>query len=1120
MRSRFDRTVRQVFAAALATTLILCAALYKLSIDAEEAVALVSQTHQLLAKVSLVRNSTLQSELDTQNFRLTGQQSHRRSRDLQLVRRESAMAGIQRLVQDDAAQLGRWEQLRQVIEQRMSIANEIMRLREAEGQEAATAYAMAAPLQATRARMHALLDALEGEAVRQQQLYSDRQTRTREELRWAGTVVSAALLALLAASHGLIRRQLAAAQEHQQDLAEREEHLDVTLRSIGDAVLVTDTEGHVRRMNPAAEHLLDSPLEQAQGRDVGELLSLVDADSEAASPMPLTRLAEAVRASGLQARLQRPDGSLCAVNVMAAPLWSRKRQFLGLVYVVRDTTDELALQALLRQQKEQADRAAQERGIQLLESKDHLRNVLSNVPAMIAYVDKSLRYVYVNRQYLDCFAPGLADLTGLSVQEVLGKDRYAVASPMITKVLAGEPQSYDWEPFPGVWQAISYAPRRMADGAVDGYYVLGTDITHRKEAEQRIQVLNLHLEEHVDELQRVSRALRTLSAGNKILLRAQDEQTLLDGMCEAVVSAGGYQLAIVWQPHPADPGRLQAVAQSGLPAGLEFLRQQDWPLADAPEGQGAPARAMRLGLATFVGNIAEDAAEALWHHSLGGVACAMACPLITAGRCFGVLAIYDRRPSTFDQEEARLLAEAAEDLAFGLDTLRARAERQQALAAMQRLERTDALTGLPNGTQFDEALAAALEPASRDSQDAAAAPAGFALLQCNVERLRDINDTLGFKQGDALLREIGERLRAEAPASALVARLRGDEFAVLMRDSDRAQARAVVERLQQALARPVLVADIPLHVNVCMGLVQSPQDGSSPHDLFRRVDIAMQHARRKGLPCAPFERSMDRIDPGKLKRAGELKHALERDELRLFVQPKVDMREGRVSGAEVLVRWQHPELGLLGPGEFIELAEQTGLIKPLTEWVMGRTLAQLKAWRPQGLHLPLAVNLSARNLRDEDLLPTVLRLHREWDAEPGTLELEITESTVMEDASFAMGILHGLREAGIPLYVDDFGTGYSSLAYLQRLPVDYIKIDQSFVFDMTESQNSATIVRSTIDLVHDLGRRAVAEGIESAEHWRRLLDMGCDVGQGYFIARPMPAEQFPAWLKDFRPPAV
>ncbi|WP_255501203.1 EAL domain-containing protein [Mitsuaria sp. WAJ17] len=1113
MRSRFDLTVRRVFAAALATTLILCAALYKLSLDAEEAARLVTQTHQLLVKVSLVRNSTLQSELDTQSFRLTGQQAYRRSRDLQLVRREAALASIQRLVQDDAVQQGRWQQLRAVIDERVAIVNEIVRLREEQGQAAAAALAAAVPLQATRARMHALLDAIESEALRQQQLYSERQTRTRDQLRWAGVVVSAALLAVLVASHGLIRRQLRAADEHQQDLAEREEHLDVTLRSIGDAVLVTDPEGHVRRMNPAAEHLLDSPLDQAQGHDVGDLLSLVDADTPYPTPLPLARLAEAVRTSGLQARLQRGDGSLCVVNVTAAPLWSRRREFLGLVYVVRDISDERALQALLRQQKEQADRNAQERGVQLLESEDHLRNLLSHVPAMIAYVNKSLHYVYVNRKYLDCFAPALADLTGLTEQEVLGEERFAIASPMIAGVLAGEAQDYDWEPFPGLWQAISYAPRRLADGTVEGYYVLGTDITLRKEAERRIQDLNQHLADHIDELQRVSRALRTLSAGNKILLRAQDESTLLDGMCEAVVSAGGYELAIVWLADAETPGRLQAVAQSGLAAGLDFLRAQTWVLADTPEGQGAPARAVRQGLSTFVGNIAEEPAEAQWHRGLGGVACAVACPLITAGRCFGVLAIYDRRASTFDQEEARLLAEAAEDLAFGLDALRARAERRQALAAMHSLERTDALTGLPNSTQLDETLAAALEQRLADP-----AQAGFALLQCNVERLKDINDTLGFKQGDQLLREIGARLRAVAPTSALVVRLRGDEFALLLHGSDRPQALALIATLQQALARPVIVADIPLHINVTMGLVLCPEDGTSPHDLFRRVDIAMQHARRRGLPCAPFELGMDRIDPGKLKRAGELKRAIERDELRLYLQPKVDMREGRVCGAEVLVRWQHPEHGLLGPGEFIELAEQTGLIKPLTEWVLDRTLAQLKAWQAQGLQLPLAVNLSARNLRDEDLLLTVLRLHRQWEVMPGALELEITESTVMDDACFALGVLHGLREAGIPLYVDDFGTGYSSLAYLQRLPVDYIKIDQSFVFDMTESQHSATIVRSTIDLVHDLGRRAVAEGIETHEHWRRLLGMGCDVGQGYFIARPMPAEQFPAWLRGYRLP--
>ncbi|HLO93254.1 MAG TPA: CHASE3 domain-containing protein, partial [Burkholderiaceae bacterium] len=336
MRSRFDVTVRWVFAAALATTLILSAALYKLITDAEEAARLVTQTHQLLSKVSLVRNSTLQIELDTQNFRLTGQPALRRSRDTQLLRREAALSHIQRLVQDDEAQRARWEELRAVVDQRMAIANEIVRLREELGEPAASAYAGKAPLQATRVRMHALVDAMEGEAVRQQQLYGERQMRTRGQLRWLGAVVSLALLALLAASQVLIRRQLRSDDEHRQDLAEREEHLDITLRSLGDAVIVTDPDGRIRRSNPAAEQLLDSPSEQFQGRHVGELLSLLDPHGIEPTPLPLPRLAEAMQAGGLRARLQRGDGSLCAVCVMAAPLWSRRRAFLGLVYVVRD----------------------------------------------------------------------------------------------------------------------------------------------------------------------------------------------------------------------------------------------------------------------------------------------------------------------------------------------------------------------------------------------------------------------------------------------------------------------------------------------------------------------------------------------------------------------------------------------------------------------------------------------------------------------------------------------------------------------------------------------------------------------------------------------------------------
>jgi EAL domain-containing protein (putative c-di-GMP-specific phosphodiesterase class I) len=234
------------------------------------------------------------------------------------------------------------------------------------------------------------------------------------------------------------------------------------------------------------------------------------------------------------------------------------------------------------------------------------------------------------------------------------------------------------------------------------------------------------------------------------------------------------------------------------------------------------------------------------------------------------------------------------------------------------------------------------------------------------------------------------------------------------------------------------------------------------------------------------------------------------------LQPKVDFSSGQICGAEALVRWMHPLKGLIPPGLFIDLAEQTGLIKPLTEWVIVAALDLLQSWQAKGCAVPIAINLSARNFRDEQLFAKYRQWHSERSVSTGLLEIEITESTVMEHAEYALRALSEMSDAGIPLYVDDFGTGYSSLSYLQKLPVDYIKIDQSFVSAMHRDRDSATIVRSTIDLVHDLGRKTVAEGVETKEHWDLLKDLGCDIAQGYYIAKPMPSSDFQKWAEDFR----
>ncbi len=876
----------------------------------------------------------------------------------------------------------------------------------------------------------------------------------------------------------------------------------------------TDRQGRVTRMNPVAERLTGWPMVEALGRPAQEVLRI----AEEVDGRPLAcPIADVLQSGEPQARergiaLLARNGSRLPISMNATPKLDHAGQLRGTVLVFRDVTLERQAQRSIEAQNAWLAERVQERTAQLHESEMHLRNVTSNVPALIAYVDAGQRYVYANQQYRERFAPERADITGCTVAEILGATRYAMASPLIHRVLRGEPQTYDWEPFPGVWQVISYVPQQDAEAHVVGYYVLGTDITERKRAEEEIRGLNGRLALQVRDLERVSRALRTLSAGNRTMLRAQDEDDLLHSMAKAIVTVGGYGAAIIWYRDRAT-STLLAMAECGYPGGLAALRVLRVSCDEDGFGAGVAGSAVRTGNVSSVGDMAADETYIPWRHHLAGHRSALGCPLQVGGEVIGALAIYDAEPDTFDADQVTLLSESADDLAFGIATLRARAEQERERAAMYRLMHFDALTGLPNQTQFAAALDAAVALGHHAGQP-------FAALQTYIDRLREVNDALGFAYGDAMLQEFAERLRLAAPEQALVARLRGDEFAILIPGGDREAAESLAQQLDARLAAPFQIADIPLNVSFKTGIVLFPNHGATPHDVFRHMDIALHQAKQRGSKHAFFDAERNSNQPSRLSMASELKQAIDRDQLRLFLQPKVDMRSGRVCGAEALVRWQHPVRGLVPPGEFIELAEHTGLIKPLTEWMLVAVLGLNRDWAAQGCALPIAVNLSARNLRDEDLLDRIRHLLSSFQTAPGLLELEITESTLMEDAPFALAVLHDLRTLGIPLHIDDFGTGYSSLSYLQRLPVECIKIDQSFVRDMSRSKDSATIVRSTIDLVHDLGRLIVAEGIETAQDWDQLARLGCDTAQGYFIARPMPAAEFQAWLRGFVAPAI
>jgi len=322
-----------------------------------------------------------------------------------------------------------------------------------------------------------------------------------------------------------------------------------------------------------------------------------------------------------------------------------------------------------------------------------------------------------------------------------------------------------------------------------------------------------------------------------------------------------------------------------------------------------------------------------------------------------------------------------------------------------------------------------------------------------------------------------------------------------------------MDRVRAEIGRPVTVENLPLVIEGSIGIAVFPDDGEDVDTLIKHADVAMYHAKEKNSGYSFYDASCVRHDAGRLTLVGELRHALERRELVLHYQPKALLADGSVRSVEALVRWQHPERGLVMPDDFIPLVQQTGLIKPLTRYVIDAALQQVRDWAALGWDLAIAVNLSTRNLLDAEFPDQVAALLALRGVAPDRLELEITESTMLEDPARTRAILQRLSDMGIRLSIDDFGTGYSSLAYLKRLPVDEIKIDRSFVMNMVDDEDDATIVRSTIDLGRNLGLEVVAEGVETGPIWDRLTDLGCTVAQGYYLSRPLPADELTPWLE-------
>ena len=480
-----------------------------------------------------------------------------------------------------------------------------------------------------------------------------------------------------------------------------------------------------------------------------------------------------------------------------------------------------------------------------------------------------------------------------------------------------------------------------------------------------------------------------------------------------------------------------------------------------------------------------------------GVRDAILAPLHLDGTVSGVLFVEDRRGdvATFTDDDAKLFETIATHVSSILDNSRL-------LDRLRHESRHDTLTGLANRHYFRQQLSAEL----------AAGDPVFALLIADLDRFKEINDTLGHHHGDLLIMEVASRITAAAPLGSTVARLGGDEFAMLVPSTSAEEAMAVARMLHDAVAAPCVLDGLAVDVVASFGIALAPMHGHEENVLLKRADLAMYAAKSSGTGVELYDAVRDDYSPRRLALATELRGAIERDELTLQYQPQAKV-DGAVTGVEALVRWNHPQFGAVGPDEFIPLAEQSGAIVPLTYWVLSRALSQVAMWHEQGLPLTMSINISMRNLLDAAIVDTVAAELERCGVVPRMVTLEITESHIMSDPSRTLPILHRLAKLGVRLSIDDFGTGYSSLSYLRQFPVHEIKIDKSFV-GHADAQDNRVIVKAIVGIASSLGVETVAEGVEDEQTADWVRTMGCTHYQGWFLGRPMDADQLVSWMKE------
>jgi diguanylate cyclase len=724
-----------------------------------------------------------------------------------------------------------------------------------------------------------------------------------------------------------------------------------------------------------------------------------------------------------------------------------------------------------------------------------LTQVLEQSGEAVIVKDLNAVVTYWNRQ--------AASLYGFSAKEAIGQPlRKLHAAELSTadyerlleRVRAGRPTSTISERRKKSGETIlvtlKTTPLLDDQGVLVGEITIARDVTE--------------LERVAASLRRANRALRVLSTVNQALIHGKSEPALLNLVCKALVDQGGYKLAWAGFAEHDQNKSVRPVAQCGVDDSYLNYAGISW--ADTERGRGPTGTAARTGTVQVSRDLGSDPRVLAWRAEAlkRGYASSIALPLAIGPDTVGVLSIYSKETNAFDDEEVALLKELAADLSFGILTHRSNLERHRAEARVERLANFDLLTGLPNRVRLISHLEEAIEQNASGTD-------GVALMILSVDRFSEIQEGVGIAGADDLLKKVAVRLASAAEASHFIARIADDSFAIVISRADAENAHELAKHIQRVMTDPFELAGVPLDVRTTSGIALYPTHGTSADALMRRSDIAVRRARTAGIEYALYSGKGETETPQRLILLAELRKAIKDDELLLYYQPKIDVRTGAVSAVEALVRWPHPERGMVPPKDFISQAEQTGLIKPLTDWVLDAAWKQINHWQRLGIEMPIAVNISPNTLRDPTLLKQLIALGTQVGGKLQLLQLEVTESALMEDPEQSHEILSRIRDLGIQIFLDDFGTGYSSLSYIAALPIHALKIDRSFIVRMMQNGRHRAVVIAAISLAHSLGMKVIAEGVETADQAKAVIELGCDEIQGFFFSKPLPAGEFLRW---------